>query len=1127
MAELTNVITGELDLDQSPKFLSKGDYSDARNIITGTSVSSDKIRLEKIIGTVALSESLGYTINKVIGKCVDEASGSVYFLATTSIATANKIIKKDSSNVFSTIVSYDFGWTDDLILNSVFFIQNSIIWIDNSDEIKRFPLDTYPVTPTAGALAPTEIGLMKKPPLVQPQIFGTSVTDIREQDQTTRDADYQFSVYFEYIDGGMSVISPISKVLPRNTWNPSLVSAGFEYRDIKVYFDINTTDVVGGVTVPTRRDTQYDDIPKSVKSIVFCGKRIRSTSWYEVGRINRVNDATYDLNLGKFETNYVKFNSTLSGNVIPSTHIGTQFFVPSNPSAISVANNKVFAFNFSEGKAAPEATGVVSARGELARDITTPVGTRGDILKMDYYSIAWDAVNNEYVKTKQTEATYTKYAFFDSENGFYDTDFAPLTYVPGDIVTIGASIDLSGTGDQQKVTPYFRYEADPGGGAKSAVLNLTAHTWPSGEEIGTAGPGTTRSMAFSSDSEYRVGYFFCGDFGRKSDVVSKENFVVRFGADKLWSSGIDYQINIEAEDIPSWATSLEVVRSKNTEKSKFIAGRASHTAYKHVDGDGVEYYDENWAADNLGLGISIEGLVRQGYGYEFNEGDRLKLFNLEEGVGDTPKGDPIIDEAIIGVDGYYVLITGDDFTGDSIINQWQDYEIEIYTPTDGDLDSVMYGNGQTHILTPGVRNTVSGILSGDLFIDLRKKYDPVDLGTSAGVKRSTDTTSWIFESTMTLDDDQVWVSPVGKAFLTTEFGEVLKENYARWGANIVNDTKINGLGDFLALDEAQTPVEHGAINAVALVGDTQSAGTVILALTATKPISLYIGATTLTNSDGTNTPIKSTDEVGLVRPQESDYGTINPESVFSRDGRVYYYDAVNRCFCMYSSNGVNEISKEKVSTFFRDIPLTTSKVITGYYNEYEMIMITVKDGFGAVTETIGYDVRQGKWRSFYDIFPDTYVSANDVMYTVKSGVFYESKKTPGGPNLRSHFHGSQFDSTIDVVFNDEITETKTWDLIKFVPSAPSIEWNAGDQRLVDVNTTITFSNEDGQESVSGIADMVIEDGTVFASVLLDANSTGGYLSGDEVRSKELVVKFTFKTSDNIQLGIVRAVYTPS
>ena len=64
--ELSTIITGELNLDQAAKFMPKGDYPDARNMVPGTSVSSDRVRLEKIIGTTALSESLGYTVSKVL-----------------------------------------------------------------------------------------------------------------------------------------------------------------------------------------------------------------------------------------------------------------------------------------------------------------------------------------------------------------------------------------------------------------------------------------------------------------------------------------------------------------------------------------------------------------------------------------------------------------------------------------------------------------------------------------------------------------------------------------------------------------------------------------------------------------------------------------------------------------------------------------------------------------------------------------------------------------------------------------------------------------------------------------------------------------------------------------------------
>jgi methionine aminopeptidase len=135
---------------------------------------------------------------------------------------------------------------------------------------------------------------------------------------------------------------------------------------------------------------------------------------------------------------------------------------------------------------------------------------------------------------------------------------------------------------------------------------------------------------------------------------------------------------------------------------------------------------------------------------------------------------------------------------------------------------LFYGNGQTHILSPG-RNTIKGVLSGDMFIDFRRRFIPFDTGDGVpGVREgfiADQGGAFTYEPTMTLDDDGLWIGPKGKTYIETNFGEIHKENYVRWGGRTINDTKINGLGEFMALDEEVTPIEYGGINRMVLVGD--------------------------------------------------------------------------------------------------------------------------------------------------------------------------------------------------------------------------------------------------------------------------------------------------------------------
>jgi hypothetical protein len=1151
MAGIKNIAVGQLNLDESVQHMPEGDYPDARNMVFGSPISGDKTRAEKIIGTHALTPIAGTTVTKIIGACAHPSDDSVYLFALTSTGTGNAILRKDVDDVTTLIADYYFGWFSGTEILNCFITSEKLIWVTDSGvvstEIMCYPLGVYPSVPTAGSLDATEIGLAKKPPLMAPVIVG-EVVDTTEHDDPL-DADYQFAYYFEYIDNSRTVLSPVSKVLPRSTLMLD-IGGYYKYTNFKIYCDIPTGDVEGGSTLNAefKRDGGQDTIPQNVTAIVMCGKRLRSSTWIEIGKIKRLVDVTTNNGYDKFEADFIDFKDKLTGTVVPSSQYSTQYFVPRDPKSMVFADNKVFVSNFHEGKAFPGTTIELNARSEEARpylDAKHPGVAKTEILKMDEYTVQWNVTSERYERTKKLpEATYSKWVVLDTTHatpGYYDTDFNAGSYTPGDVVTIGSLIDLSGTGDQNKSTPFTRYYSDPDGRTSNVKTNLTSWAWQlqvdsAYREMGACNGPKSSAMSFTSQATYKVGIVYSDDFGRKSDAHVFDQSVT-FPAETLMAGGIDYELNIEKLDIPVWAQSVDVLLSKNTKKSFVLQGRASHTAYKKLDADGAPYWSgstSSYEGDNLGLGISIEGLVRQGHGYEFQEGDRLRLFSLERGDTDVVTND-IIDRAITGQEGYYVYIAGEDYTGVGIVNPWQDYAIEIYRETQGDQDSIVYGNGQTHILTSDVRNTLKGTLSGDLFIELRPKYDPVDVGGGVpGVERSTDAVNSMLESTMSLDDDGVWFAPRGKAYFKTEFGEIYKDDYFRWGANIINDTKINGLGEFLALDEVALGSEFGAVNSAVLVGDNQSKGSVILALTAKKAISLYIKNVSNVHADGTSSMVQSTSEIGLIRPHEEPNGTIHPASVFQRAGKVYFYDYYNGAFCKYGNNGIKEISADKVSTFFKDFALKTSKVRCGYYDAYDLLFVTVENGgTGNQDETISYNAIKGMWSSFQDVVPDIYYESQGRMYMHEGVGSYRTAKITdlSLPNIPySTWTSATPDAKMSLVFNQSPDEPKIWGVLSMTIGQEGIHWTGGIQALKDTGLTVTLSSENGQSTNILASEFTIQDGVAYAPILYDVNSTGGIASGDEMSSNQIRVDFNLENQDpalkTIQIGIVELQCEP-
>jgi hypothetical protein len=1122
--ELKKLISGQMIKDVSGSHIPDGSYGDARNIIVSDPTSGDYSRIEKIVGTKSVSHALGYSITKVLGSCTDDKNGLLYLMCEAS--TGNKIISVELDDTVTTVLDYDFGWLSTTVLNDVYFLQDSIIWIDNSDEIKRFPLGIYPVTPTAGSLDNEEISIAKKPPLTQPYIMMWTDDNL---DTTDRDSDYQFATYFEYADGGRTVLSPYSRPLTRKTRN---------FNRFYVYPDIHPTDSETGLTTPPsiKRWAEYDSFPKNAIKIVVCARNIRSDTWYEIGSLNRVTDLTEDNNYGKYDKEFVEFTAPLAGIAVPVQQLSTQYFVPEDPKTITVAGNRILSANFHEGKSAPETNAAFQQLSTIETDSGVPIVEQSllDVQKMDYYAISWNATTGVYDKVKQTEATYTKYAVMLKDGAWYDTDLDPVTYTPGDTITIGADIDttLQGTGVKGTDNPYYRYIADPTGITRNVRTALIANQFPDVATDATYGDIIEAGLPyddeggtmFPSRGSYRAAVVFSGAHGRKSDVLHDPSWTIIF--DKTGFSrktAISYNLQLELLGY-EWARSAEILLTGNVETASFLEGNVAGVGFKKVDVDGNITYESAYANSDEHLAINLATFIRDGGGYSFEEGDVISIYNIENSGGTIRKS--LIDIPIVETEGTYVLVSAEDYLGDATIDTFSDVTFVISRKRDTEADTIFYGTGVSHPIPEGTNGKfrVSGLLSGDTAIDINYHYV---VGHASGIHSAYKTSTEIVNKTMSQDEDGAWIYGRGKAYIETNFGEVYKENYVRYGGQIINDTKINGLGDFLALDEVNTDVEFGEINKLQLVGDDQGQGTVVLAICPLRTTSLYVGSSVLSNADGTTSMIKSEDFIGMVRPQSKEYGTIHPESVFAVKGKVFWYDNINSCFVMYASNGLHEISTNGLDQFFREKILKTSTVICGYYDTYEMLMITIKNGYNSYNDTIGYDTNNKAWRSFYDLFPDVYARMNDVMYVSKDGLIGKSRKVAADDTTYSNFFNVQYDSTIKIPFNADPSMRKLWTALTLSPKPDSLQWNAsGEQEFIDQGMKVTITNEDGQLADIEHDEFEIENNVAYGVVGLDQNSPGGITDGEELMSKEIEVEIEMTSGNNIQIGELSAGFQP-
>jgi len=178
-----------------------------------------------------------------------------------------------------------------------------------------------------------------------------------------------------------------------------------------------------------------------------------------------------------------------------------------------------------------------------------------------------------------------------------------------------------------------------------------------------------------------------------------------------------------------------------------------------------------------------------------------------------------------------------------------------------------------------------------------------------------------------------------------------------------------------------------------------------------------------------------------------DYGlTSHPESVLIYDNQIFFADSSRSAIIRITSEGLSPISEKNISSYitkaFKDLDggsPSYRKVISGYDPENHIYYVTLRgaviDGSDIYSNTLGYDVRRGKWIGYYTFYPDNYSWVNNNMYSFK----YVDTATSADEQImhkhvstaaRNTFYGGAVDdSIVEVVCKYNPSSIKVFDSI--------------------------------------------------------------------------------------------------
>jgi hypothetical protein len=258
-------------------------------------------------------------------------------------------------------------------------------------------------------------------------------------------------------------------------------------------------------------------------------------------------------------------------------------------------------------------------------------------------------------------------------------------------------------------------------------------------------------------------------------------------------------------------------------------------------------------------------------------------------------------------------------------------------------------------------------------------------------------------------------------------------------SQIFNSTSgINRLNQFIqaeAITKDLNPV-HGTIQKL------HARDTDLITLCEDKCFRILANKDALFNADGNSQLTGNKAVLGQSVPYAGNYGiSKNPESFASHAFRAYFSDKNRGAVIRLSRDGITVISEKGMEDFFADNTYTSTKIIGSYdedkdlynitlnklSNDWEKILSQDKE-YNLTVEcdsqtepnsvceatTVSFKEKVDGWTSRKSFIPESGVSLNNEYYTFKNGLMHHHN----GGSIRNNFYGIQYNSTVNVLFNE-------------------------------------------------------------------------------------------------------------
>ena len=198
----------------------------------------------------------------------------------------------------------------------------------------------------------------------------------------------------------------------------------------------------------------------------------------------------------------------------------------------------------------------------------------------------------------------------------------------------------------------------------------------------------------------------------------------------------------------------------------------------------------------------------------------------------------------------------------------------------------------------------------------------------------------------------------------------------------------------------------------------------LVALCEDKVFSIMADKDILFNANGSPQVVGSNNVLGQATPFVGEFGiSKEAQSFASYANRMYFVDSSRGSVIRLSTDGITEISEAGMSDFFRDKLKSNTNKIVGSYDSYNGQYVVTLDDY-----SLTFSEKSKGWVSRVSYAPENAISVNNIFYTFNNGNLWQHNVSSVA---RNNFYGTQYQSTLTTVFNQEPSTIKSFKTINY------------------------------------------------------------------------------------------------